>query len=50
MLKFYDRHRMIVDKINETISFKQSKCLANYLDSKAQDRNQAVNDFVQITR
>ena len=27
MLKFYVRHRMIVDKTHEIISFKQSKCL-----------------------
>ena len=29
MLKFYVRHGMVVDKIHEIISFKQSKCLEN---------------------
>ena len=27
MLKFYVRHGMMVDRIHEIISFKQSKCL-----------------------
>ena len=30
MLKFYIRHGMIVDKVHEIISFKQSKWLEKY--------------------
>ena len=45
MLKFYIRHGMIVDKVHEIISFKQSKWLENYINFNTQKRNQAVNDF-----
>ena len=31
MLEFYVRHGMIVEKIQERISFKQSKWLDNYI-------------------
>ena len=31
MLKFYVRHGVVVDKIHETISFKQSKWWENYI-------------------
>ena len=45
MLKFYIRHGMIVDKVHEIISFKQSKWLEKYINFNTQKRNQAVNDF-----
>ena len=45
MLKFYNRHGMIVDKIHEVISYKQSKWLKKYINFNTQKRNQAVNDF-----
>ena len=45
MLKFYIRHRMIVDKVHEIISFKQSRWLENYINFNTKKRNQAVNDF-----
>ena len=45
MLKFYVRHGMIVDKVHEIISFKQSKWLGKYINFNTQKRNQAVNDF-----
>ena len=32
MLKFYVRHGMVVDKVHETISFKQSKWLEKYME------------------
>ena len=45
MLKFYLRHGMIVDKIHNIISFKQSRWLEKYINFNTQKRNQAVNDF-----
>ena len=45
MLKFFVRHGMIVDKIHEIISFKQSNWLEKYKNFKTQKRNQVVNDF-----
>ena len=45
MLKFYIRHEMIVDKVHETISFRQSRWLEKYKNFNTQKRNQAVNDF-----
>ena len=45
MLKFYVRHGMIVDKVHEIISFKQSRWLEKYINFNTQKRNQAVNDF-----
>ena len=45
MLKFYVRHGMVVDKIHEIFSFKQSKCLENHINFNTNKRNQAVNDF-----
>ena len=32
MVKFYVRHGMIVDKIHEIFSLKQSKCLEKYMN------------------
>ena len=45
MLKFYLRHGMIVDKVHNIISFKQSNWLEKYINFKTQKRNQTVNDF-----
>ena len=45
MLKFYVRHGMIVEKIHEIISFKQSKWLEGYIRFNTQKRNKAKNDF-----
>ena len=45
MLKFYVRYGMIVVKIHEIISFKQSKWLESYISFNTQKRNKAKNDF-----
>ena len=45
MLKFYNRHGMIIDKVHEIISFKQSKWLEKSISFNTQKRNQAINDF-----
>ena len=45
MLKFYVRHGMIVDKVHDIISFKQSRWLEKYINFNTQKRSQAVNDF-----
>ena len=45
MLKFYVRHVMIVVKILEIISFKQSKWLESYISFITQKRNKTKNDF-----
>ena len=45
MLKFYVRHGMIVDKVHNIISFKQSKWLEEYITFNTQKRNKAKNDF-----
>ena len=45
LLKFYVRHGMIVDKVHEIISFKQSKWLEKYLSFKTQKKNKADNGF-----
>ena len=45
MLKFYVRHGMIVEKIHEIISFKQSKWWEKYISFNTQKRNKAKNDF-----
>ena len=45
MLKFYVKHGMIVDKIHEVISFKQSKWLEKYINFNTQKRNRSKNDF-----
>ena len=45
MLKFYVRHGMIVDKVHNVISFKQSDWLEKYISINAQNRNNAKNDF-----
>ena len=45
MLKFYVRHGMIVKKIYEIISFKQTKWLEKFISFMTQKRNRAKNDF-----
>ena len=45
MLKFYLRHGMIVDKVHNIISFKQSKWLEKYMNINTQKRSEAKNDF-----
>ena len=45
MLKFYIRHGMIIDKVHNVISFKQSKWLEKYISFNTQKRNKAKNDF-----
>ena len=45
MLKFHVRHGMVVEKIHEIISFKQSKWLESYISFNTQKRNKAKNDF-----
>ena len=45
MLKFYVRHGMIVEKIREIISFKQSRWLEKYISFNTQKRNRAKNGF-----
>ena len=44
-LKFYLRHGMIVDKVHNVISFKQSRWLEKYINFITEKRNQAVKDF-----
>ena len=45
MLKFCVRHGMVVKKIHEIISFKQSKWLESYISFNTQKRNKAKIDF-----
>ena len=45
MLKFHVRHGMIVEKIYEIISFKQSRWLEKYISFNTQKRNKTKNDF-----
>ena len=45
MLKFYVRHGMIVEKVHNVISFKQSRWLEKYINFNTQKRNKAKNDF-----
>ena len=45
MLKFYVRHGMIVEKVHEIISFKQSKWLESYISFNTRKRNKAKNEF-----
>ena len=44
-LKFYVRHGMVVEKIHEILSFKQSRWLEKYISFNTQKRNRAKNDF-----
>ena len=45
MLKFYLKHGMIVERVHNIISFKQSRWLEKYINFNTQKRNQAVNYF-----
>ena len=45
MLKFYIRHGMIVERVHNIISFRQSRWLEKYISFNTRKRNQAVNDF-----
>ena len=45
MLKFYIRQGMVVDKVLNIISFRQSRWLKKYINFNTQKRNQVVNDF-----
>ena len=45
MLKFYIRHGMIIGKVHNVISFKQSRWLEKYISFNTQKRNKAKNDF-----
>ena len=45
ILKFYVRHGMIVEKIHEIISFKQSRWLEKYISFNTQKRNKAKNNL-----
>ena len=45
MLKFYVRHGMVVAKIRQIFSVKQSRWLERYISFNTQKRNKAKNDF-----
>ena len=45
MLKFYVRLGMVIEKVHEVISYKQSKWLEKYIDFNTQKRNKTKNDF-----
>ena len=45
MLKFYIIHGMIVERVHNIISFRQSRWLEKYINFNTQKRNQAVNVF-----
>ena len=45
MLNFYVRHGMIVEKIHEIISFKESSWLEKKISFNTQKRNRTKNDF-----
>ena len=45
MLKLYIRHGMVVEKIHEINSIKQSKWLEKYVNFTTQKRNRSRNDF-----
>ena len=45
MLKFYLRHGMIIDKVHNIISFRQSRWLEKYISFNTQKQNKAENNF-----
>ena len=45
MLKFYIRHGMIIGKVHNLISFRQSGWLEKYISFNTQKRNKVKNDF-----
>ena len=44
-LKFYIRHGMIIDKVHNIISIRQSRWLEKYISFNTQKRNKVKNDF-----
>ena len=48
-MKFNVRHGMIVYKVHDIISLRQSRWLEKNINFNTQKRNQAVNDFEQIS-
>ena len=47
MLKIYLRHGMIVEKVHNVKSFKQSRWLEKYISFNTQKRNKAKNEFAK---
>ena len=45
MLKFYVRHRIIVEKVHSVISFKQCGWLETYISFNTHKKNKAKNNF-----
>ena len=45
MVNFYVRHGMVVVKVLEIISYKQSRWLEKYISCNTQKRNKAKNKF-----
>ena len=45
ILNFYVRYRMIVDKVHEILSFRQSKWLQKYISFNTRKQNQDINNF-----
>ena len=45
MLKFYIKYGIIVNKVHNIISFKQSNWLKEYIEFNTQERNLAINVF-----
>ena len=45
MLKFYVRDGMIVEKVHNVVSFKQSRWLGKYISFNTQKQNRVKNDF-----
>ena len=45
MASFYVRYGIIVEKLHEIVSFKQSEWLENYISFITQKRNKAKNEF-----
>ena len=45
MVKFYNENGIVVDKVHEIISFKQSKWLEKYTSFNTQKKNIVKNDF-----
>ena len=44
-MKFSVRHGIVVDKVHEVISFKQSQWMEKFINFNTQKRNHALNDF-----
>ena len=50
MLSFYVRPAMIIDKVHEIPSFRQSNWLEKYIRFNTQKRNAATNEFEKELR